>query len=340
MMAGRLRYELPVVGHDWRKNVKNLNVFAVKAAGVTSLALLLTTSAFAETRHQDGTSDRGDRVGRSRAEQPSHDANRGTNEAYRRDGANNQQYRNRDANRGTTDANRGTNDAYRNGNAEQYRNNQQYRNNEQYRNRDANRGTNEAYRNRGNEAYRGAERGRVETRGGYNRGYSHRDNERVFLRGSISRYAPEHGGYRIWVGGGDSFWVPEAYWRSRGWRVGLSINLGGIFRGGSVWIDDVPYGYGGYYGADPYYAGGYGNVGYDNGYVRGVIDRVDYRRGTLLLRDDSSGRVIEVDMRADRYGRLNLDDLRPGDYVELSGGWVRGDIFAADRVDTVRNGRY
>src|SRR5437016_7481049 len=67
-------------------NMKKLNGFAVKAAGATSLALLLTTSAFADYRHQDqtdrgqsdqtyrrGSSDRGDR-GRNES---SRDVNRG-----------------------------------------------------------------------------------------------------------------------------------------------------------------------------------------------------------------------------------------------------------------------
>jgi hypothetical protein len=332
--------------------VKNLNVFAAKAIGTTSIALLLATSAFADSRPQDETHRR-DRVDRSsRVEQPAtRDANRG------------------DANRG--DTNRGGDQAYSRGNqVERNRGDESYRNNtnntpQVYRSDEAqqayrNGGTADAHRD-GNDRRRietdrgGNDRGRTDTyRGGNDRGRtdtyrgnngsyrgSHRDNERVFMRGSISRCVPEHNGYRVYVGGGyDSFWVPSSYWRSRGWRVGLSINLGGMFRAGSVWIDDVPYGYDGYYGSsDPYYAGGYGN-GYSNGYVRGVVDRVDYRRGTMLLRDDRDGRIVEVDMRSDRYGRLNLDDLRPGDYVELSGEWLRGDIFTAYRVESVRNGRY
>jgi hypothetical protein len=340
--------------------VKNLNVFAAKAIGATSVALLLTTSAFADSRPQDETHRR-DRVDRSRVEQPAtRDANRGSdqsssrrnegdrnrgNESYRNNGNSNtpQVYRSDEAQQ-----------AYRNGtSAEGYRNggreqaNRRGDRTETYRGGDRNqtdRGGSERGRAESHGTYRGGnDRRRTETYRGNNGSYrgNHRDNERVFMRGSISRYVPEHNGYRVFVGGGyDSFWVPASYWRSRGWRVGLSLNLGGIFRAGSVWIDDVPYGYDGYYGsADPYYAGGYGN-GYSNGYVRGVVDRVDYRRGTMLVRDDRDGRIVEVDMRSDRYGRLNLDDLRPGDSVELSGEWLRGDIFTAYRVESVREGRY
>jgi hypothetical protein len=58
------------------------------------------------------------------------------------------------------------------------------------------------------------------------------------------------------------------------------------------------------------------------------------------MRDDRDGRIVEVDMRSDRYGRINLDDMRPGDFVEISGAWIRGDIFAANRVESIRNGGY
>ena len=223
--------------------------FAVKAAGATSLALLLTTSAFADQTYR-------------------RDDNRGD--------------------RGRTEASRDYN-----------------RNND---NRNDNRGT---YNNRDNRS-----------------SSSYRENDRVTLNGKIRSFSRENNGYRVYLDRGPAFWVPESYYRrhSRDWRVGVSINIGGIFRGGSVIVDD-----GGYYPA----AGGY----YD-GYVSGVVDRVDYRRGVAFLRDNRSGRIIEADLRSDRYGRLDIGDLRPGDFVEFSGGWVRGDIFAVARIDSVRTGRY
>lgn len=331
--------------------MKNLNVLAVKAAGSISLALLLTTSAFADSRPQDETNRREGRVDRSRVEQRSNESARGTenhsgtpSEAYRNGGQDRSAGQDRN---GGQDRNRGTYDANRNrGSYDGNRDNGSYRNNgatEQRRDS----ATSEAYRNGGrNDGYRGNDRGHTESRPSYgsssrNYGYrgSYHEHDRAYLRGSISRYVPEHNGYRVYVGY-DSFWVPAAYWRSHGWRVGLSINLGGIFRGGAVWIDDVPYGYGGYYGADPYgyYNDGYYGGGYSDGYVRGRVDRIDFRTGTLLMRDDRDGRIVEVDMRGDRYGRLNLDDIRPGDYIELSGNWVRGDIFQAYRVESVRTG--
>jgi hypothetical protein len=221
--------------------VKNLKEIAVKTAEIGSLALLLATSAFADSRHQDGT----------------------------------------------------------------------WRDND-----------------------RGRDRGQSQSSG------QHRENDRVTMQGHIQSFTHERGGYRVRLDRGyDSYWVPESYFRSRArdLRVGVSISLGGIFRDGSIYVDAVDWPDGGYGGG---YNDGYGyRDGYNNGFVAGVVDRIDYRRGTLLLRDDRSGRVIEVDMRSDRYGRLNIDDLRRGDYVELSGDWVRGNIFAARRVESVRNGR-
>ena len=73
-------------------------------------------------------------------------------------------------------------------------------------------------------------------------------------------------------------------------------------------------------------------------FVRGVVQRVDYRRDLLVLRDDRTGAFLTIDMRATgRRGRIDADDLRRGDVVSLSGDWVRG-TFVAWRVDSVRSG--
>jgi len=169
-----------------------------------------------------------------------------------------------------------------------------------------------------------------------NRNDAYRENDRINLQGRVTSLSHERGGYRVQLDRGRApFWVPESYVRNRGLRVGIDISLGGVFRGGSIYVDAVNWPGDGGYGY-----GGYGRGSYDNGYVRGVVDRVDYRRATVWLRDDRSGRVVEVDMRGDRYGRLNMNDLRRGDLVELSGNWIRGGIFDAYRIESVRAGRY
>jgi hypothetical protein len=40
-----------------------------------------------------------------------------------------------------------------------------------------------------------------------------------------------------------------------------------------------------------------------------------------------------------RYRSIDLEDLRRGDLVSLSGDWVRGGVFSAYRVESVNSGR-
>jgi hypothetical protein len=152
---------------------------------------------------------------------------------------------------------------------------------------------------------------------------SYRENQRINATGKVTSFNRERDGYRVQLDRGQSFWVPQSKFgnRSRDLRVGVSITLGGIFRGGSIYADAVSW--------PDQYDRGYGN-GYDRGFVRGVVDRVDYRTGTVWLRDDASGRLITADVN----GR-SLRNLRRGEYVELSGQWIRGGVFDVARIDTI-----
>jgi hypothetical protein len=85
----------------------------------------------------------------------------------------------------------------------------------------------------------------------------------------------------------------------------------------------------------------YERRGRGNGYVSGVVQRIDYRRDVMEIRDRRSGRHITVDARrADRrrYG-IDISDIRRGDFVELEGAWVRGNVFQADRIDALDSRR-
>ncbi|MGZ7030936.1 MAG: OB-fold nucleic acid binding domain-containing protein [Thermoanaerobaculia bacterium] len=72
--------------------------------------------------------------------------------------------------------------------------------------------------------------------------------------------------------------------------------------------------------------GGQYNRGYGSRqqYVSGVVQRVDRRSGFLTLRDESSGRTIEINTSA-----LRMGNLRRGDYITASGQWQRGNVFSA-----------
>jgi hypothetical protein len=177
------------------------------------------------------------------------------------------------------------------------------------------------------ETWRGGDR----TSNDSNRTY--RNNERVTVHGRVQSFNRERGGYRVQLDrGGYAFWIPDSRMR-RGFdiRVGIDISLGGIFRDNAIYVDSVDYGSG--YGAN--------RADYRDDYVRGTVVRVDYRSRTLWLREDRTGRVINVDMRATSRGsRIDLNDLRRGDRVSLSGDWSRGGVFRAVEIASVRTGRY
>jgi len=162
---------------------------------------------------------------------------------------------------------------------------------------------------------------------------TYRENERVTAEGRVQSFSRERDGYRVQLDRGRySYWVPQSYFRSRnrGLSVGLSLRLGGVFRRGAIYVDAVNW------PGDR----GYGNSGYDARSVTGIVDRVDVRSDTVWLRDDRSGKLIAVEMRGSGRGRGNdLRDLRRGDYVELSGQWLRGGVFEAYRIEDLRNRR-
>ncbi|HEV2721090.1 MAG TPA: hypothetical protein VG323_13800 [Thermoanaerobaculia bacterium] len=185
-----------------------------------------------------------------------------------------------------------------------YRNNSSYRNNGSYRD-------NNNYRNNG--SYRDS------------RSYSNR-NDRFNEHGRISRFTRERDGYRVWLGGERSYWIPSYRLGGRRLRLGLDISLGGIFSGGYWQVDALGW------PGDPYYAGPYyGDGSYSDGVLSGIVERVDFRYGSLLLRDARSGRVFNVDMRS-----TGLADFRPGDRITLEGSWEGGGLFRAYRIDDVR----
>ena len=337
--------------------MNNMKRLAASMTGAVAIAALVGTSAFAESRHSDATNDR--REQRSERSSQSGDHGRGQADTHRSGESSSRTqpdtYRNHD--RGTTQ-----NDAYRGGERGQTQSGQTqsdaYRsnNNNGYRNNDRGRNQNDAYRNNNSgaaqaEAYRNATRGRTQydsnrnergrssnqsyRNGGSNYGYHNnrpaydsRGRRNTYVGGRINRFLHERGGYRIWIDGGRyPIWIPEArislFPRL---RVGLSLNFGGYY-------DPL-----GYLEAYDYYDGaayGYGGAAYSSGLLRGVVETVDYRRGTLVLRDENTGNYVTALIRDRR-----MESLRPGDYAEISGDWTRGGVFEGLRLENVDGGRY
>jgi hypothetical protein len=345
--------------------MNSMKRLATSMTGAVAIAALVGTSAFAESRHSDATNDRREQRSERSSESRDHgrgqaDARRGGDSSSRTQPEVNRSNNDRGQNSTTyRDSNRGRsqNDTYRNNNgaaqAEAYRNNRGAAPSEAYRNNGATQS--EAYRNnnRGRTQYESNrnERGRTENQSYRNGGsnyrnggsnyrnggsnyrnnrpaYDSRGRRNVSIGGRINRFLHERGGYRIWIDGGRyPIWIPEArislFPRL---RVGLSLNFGGYY-------DPL-----GYLEAYDYYDGaayGYGGAAYSSGLLRGVVETVDYRRGTLVLRDENTGNFVTALIRDRR-----MESLRPGDYAEISGDWTRGGVFEGLRLENVDGGRY
>lgn len=151
---------------------------------------------------------------------------------------------------------------------------------------------------------------------------AYRNNQRINASGKITSLSRERDGYRVQLDRGrDSYWIPSSRLgnHSRDLRVGISIGIGGIFNGSVINVDAVNW------------PGNYGySGGYDQGYLQGVVAGVDYRRDFVTIRDNQSGRLVDVDMR-----NVRRDTLRRGDYVTLQGQWGRGNVFSAYRIDNI-----
>jgi hypothetical protein len=188
---------------------------------------------------------------------------------------------------------------------------------------------NDAYRNESRNDRRYESRNDGRRNDGYrnDRGYrndGYRNDRRDYsTHGRVTRYERYGSGYRVWIGGGYPFFVSDSYWRRYPLRIGVSVRLGGYWNPGGYW--DV-YDYG-------------PNDGYYNSYgdLRGVVESIDYRRGTAVVRNEASGSFVTVALRG-RDSRLG--SIRPGDYVTLSGDWSRYGVFNAYNVLDVRYDRY
>ncbi len=204
-------------------------------------------------------------------------------------------------------------------------NDSRYRNNES-----RNRGSSD--RNRSSDRYRNDGRSRSDGRYSANNGRSRNDGrysnrQPYHARGRVSRYERYGGGYRVWVGGAPyPFFVPLSHWHRDRFRVGLVISLGGYYN---------PLGYYDYWD-------GYRDGVYNSGYrasseadFRGVVESVDSRRDTFVVRNEDTGNFITVVLR-DRRESLP----RTGDFVAVRGDWTTQGYFRAYDVDFLDNDRY
>jgi len=307
-----------------------------------AVAMLAGTSAFAETRHREGTRSRAEGRATVRRERSAQ-----TQERQRSDESRN--YRRRESSERSEASRRPSNFRPETSSGETYRRRDTTSRGEPYRRNDSS-SRGESYRrndssSRGESYRRGdssSSRGESYRRGDRNRGSYDRDRSYgnrsygnrsygnrsygsarpYYHRGPVTRYSRYGGGYRVWIGGAPyPFYVPLSHWHRDRFRVGLVVNLGGWYRDG-------------YYD----YYDGYDYRATSRGDLQGVVESVDYSRDTFVVRNEATGSFVTVVAR-DRRAR----DVRPGDYVELSGSWTRSGVFSAydvDYIDRDRRDRY
>ena len=323
---------------------------AAQMAGAVAILTLVGTSAFADTRHHDATehdhsqhSDRGQ----------SRDSNRGSHDRGNSQSRTNNQSRtydnqsrsnNQTYDRGYTRGNvpyenRTQADTYRNRGNERFQNNERFQSGERFQNNQRFQSNDRSWsgndRFQSNSRFQSNDRFRNSGSRNDRPAFDDRGRRSMQFGGRINRFEHESGGFRVWVDGGRfPIFIPEAriglFPRL---RIGLALNFGGYYdpRG---YLDAYDYyGYDGAYIGAPVYGSGYGS-GYTSGLLRGIVESVDYRRGTLVIRDDASGAFVTTIIRDRR-----MEGLRPGDYAEISGDWTRAGVFEGLRLEDDR-GRY
>lgn len=178
---------------------------------------------------------------------------------------------------------------------------------------DRSRGRDDAYR--GGRSSRGrddAYRGRNDSR---SRGTYRSGRQPYYAHGRVSRVHRHGHGYRVWVHGARyPFFIPAAHYHRDRFRIGLVIRLGG-------WYNDA--GYYDYYDGRDYYSRSAAEL-------YGIVESVDHRRNTFVVRNEATGSFVTVHAR-DR----EADRLRAGDVVELYGDWTRSGYFEARDVDLI-----
>jgi hypothetical protein len=321
--------------------MQNRKSLSLQIAGATALAMLFGTSAFAESRHHSGTShssgghstrSSGSRSSGSSAQHERSASRSETRSSDRGSLQNHQRNTTREfSQRDNTTQRSVARDTQR---SDWRGSNNQRNDSRSNNNRNASRSSNNQ-RSIASDRFRSVAGWRPGGRAPY------AVHERVSSFGRVDRFERGHGGYRVWIGGGlFPIFVPFERWNLFPLRIGLNIRFGGFWDPLGYWsvYDYSPYD--GYYNGGYYNSGGYGNVyGYNDGYtsgaIRGTVESIDFRRGTMVINDDTSRQFVTITLPRDR----RIDDIRAGDYVEFSGGWTRRGTFEAQRLEKWDEGR-
>jgi opacity protein-like surface antigen len=75
------------------------------------------------------------------------------------------------------------------------------------------------------------------------------------------------------------------------------------------------------------------NYGYgyqQQGILRGVVEGINHRYGTMTIREEATGRFVSIDMQ--RISGRGIWGLRRGEFVTVLGQWEGGNAFAAYQI--------
>jgi len=154
---------------------------------------------------------------------------------------------------------------------------------------------------------------------------------RISTQGHVTGLIADGAGYRVTLdNGGYSYWVPAATITDRNIRMGDYVRFDGYGRDGLVTVDNAAWLGGSEY--RPYY----GQPMYSSapeGALTGTVQSVNRHYHFFDMRADGTGRMVRVDVRnMDTRGSVNVWRLRPGDRINVTGGWEERGHFQADRV--------
>ena len=156
---------------------------------------------------------------------------------------------------------------------------------------------------------------------------------RITYQGHVNSMTADGAGYRVTLdNGGYTYWVPAATITDRNIHMGDYVRFDGYGRNGIVTVDTAAYLGGSDY--RPYNNGQpmYSNAP-DSAAMSGTVQSVNRHYNYFEMRADGTGRMIRVDVRnMDTRGSVNVWRLRPGDHVNVTGGWENRGRWQADRV--------
>ena len=157
--------------------------------------------------------------------------------------------------------------------------------------------------------------------------------DRISTQGTIDSISRAGDQYRIVLDHGTyTYYVPMSSVGARDLRVGSNVRISGLVAPNDVVnVDMLALPGEAYYITDPHYTAlPYGT----NGWMTGIVQRVDRHLGYLTLREDVSGQVFKIDVRHMNLRKpVNVWGVRAGDRIAVNGSWEKADVFDAKRIE-------